>query len=67
MIGLLLEGGDYLWLILLMLLLAFGIPIILVILGIVLRNKNKKASKYLLIAAVVYVLIGLGVCGSMML
>ncbi|MEL0455359.1 hypothetical protein WJN01_03885 [Flavobacteriaceae bacterium SZ-1-7] len=67
MIGLLLEGGDYLWLILLMLLLAFGIPIILVILGIAFRNKNKKASKYLLIAAVVYVLIGLGICGSMML
>jgi len=52
--------------ILLMLFLAFGVPLILIITGIALRNKNKSASKKLLIAAVVYVLIGLGVCGALL-
>ncbi|WP_370477347.1 hypothetical protein [Tamlana flava] len=67
MISLLLEEGGYFLLALLLLLLAFGIPLILIFLGIALRNKNTKASKYLLISAVVYVLIGLGICGSTML
>ncbi|WP_248724532.1 hypothetical protein [Seonamhaeicola sp. ML3] len=46
---------------------AFGVPLILLISGVALRNKNKKKSKNYLIAAVVYVIIGLGICGSMMI
>ncbi|WP_111308683.1 hypothetical protein [Confluentibacter sediminis] len=63
---LLIEVNDLGWLILLMLFLAFGVPLILIITGIALRNKNKSTSKKLFIAAVVYVLIGLGVCGVLL-
>ncbi len=54
-------------LILVWLFVAFGVPLILLITGIALRNKNKKKSKGFLIATVVYVLIGLGICGSLMI
>ena len=64
---LLIDGGNYLGAIILVLFIMFGVPIILTIIGISLRNKNKKTSKTLLIIAVVYVLISLGVCGSLML
>ncbi len=64
---LLIEGDALLWGILLLLFLAFGVPIILLIIGIALRNKNKQKSKGFLIAAAVYTIIGLGVCGSMMI
>jgi hypothetical protein len=61
------NDGGYLLAILIGLLIAFGLPIILAIIGIAIRNKNKKASKILLISAVVYTLIGLGICGSLMI
>lgn len=35
--------------------------------GILLYNKNKKAAKVFFILAVVYLVISLGICGSMML
>ncbi len=62
-------GNDlgYLWIILLVLFLLFGIPIILLVLGFIKRKKNKEASKKLCIAALVYLLIGLGFCGSLMI
>lgn len=53
--------------ILLMLFLMFGVPLILLITGIALRKKNKKKSNGFFIAAAVYTLIGLGVCGSLMI
>ncbi len=64
MINLIVEGTGLIWGILLLIFLAFGVPLILFILGIALRNKNKKASKILLIIAVVYSLIGIGICGG---
>ncbi len=54
-------------LIIIWLFVAFGVPLILLITGIALRNKNKKKSTGFLIATVVYVLIGLGICGSLMI
>ena len=49
------------------LLVMFGIPLILTITGIAIRNKNKKTSKTLFIIAAVYAIISLGICGSMMM
>jgi hypothetical protein len=63
---LMINDGGYLIAILLGLFIMFAIPVILFIIGLALRNKNKKASKTLLIIAAIYVLIGLGICGSMM-
>ena len=54
--------------ILLILLIMFGIPIILAIIGAVQWSRGKKkAAKVLFIIAVVYLLISLGICGSMMI
>lgn len=63
---LMINDGGYLIAILLGLFIMFAIPVILFIIGLALRNKNKKASKTLLIIAAIYVLIGLGIYGSMM-
>ena len=67
MTSLLLESDALGMYILLMIFLAFGIPIILLIIGIAIRPKKKKASNIILIATAIYALIGLGVCGSMMI
>jgi len=62
----LLIGGDaFAWTILFLMFLAFGVPIILLIVGLILWKKNKKASKVILISTAVYALIGLGMCGIM--
>ena len=62
-------GNDlgYLWIILLVLFLLFGVPILLLILGFTKRKNNKEVSKKLFIAAIVYLLVGLGFCGSLMI
>jgi hypothetical protein len=45
----------------------FGIPIILGIIGLVYRaNGKKNTAKVLLIISGIYLLISLGICGSMM-
>lgn len=43
----------------------FGPAILLAIIGLGIRKKYKKASKILFILAVLYVIVGLGICGSM--
>ena len=43
----------------------FGPVILMVISGLVIRKKNKKAAKVLFILAAIYVIISLGICGSM--
>ncbi len=63
---LLIEGGNYLGIFLLVLAIMFLPPLILLIIGLVIRVKNRKTSKILIILSVVYLLISLGVCGSMM-
>jgi heme O synthase-like polyprenyltransferase len=62
-------GNDlgYLWIIILVLFLLFGVPIFLLILGFTKRKNNKEVSKKLFIAAIVYLLVGLGFCGSLMI
>ena len=44
----------------------FGPAILLAIIGFAVLKKNKKAAKVLFILAAVYVIVSLGICGSMM-
>jgi predicted membrane protein len=54
--------------ILMVLLIMFGPPLMLLLVGIGLRVKEKKkAAKVLFILAALYLLISLGICGTMML
>jgi hypothetical protein len=63
----LLIEGDYTMVFVFVLGIMLGVPLILTIIGISCRNKHPKTSKVLFIIAGVYLLISLGVCGSMML
>ncbi len=66
----LLEGNmdDLGLFILLILFFGFGVPIILAIIGAVFyANKKRKTSKVLFIISVIYLLISLGICGSLMI
>lgn len=67
MIGLLLESDALGWYILLMICLIFGLPILLLIIGIAIRSKNKKVSNIILITVATYAIIGLGICGALMI
>ncbi|WGH74321.1 hypothetical protein P8625_09350 [Tenacibaculum tangerinum] len=60
-----LELGNLTGIFIAVLLIMFGPPVILAIIGAAIKNKNKKASEIMYILAVVYLVIGLGVCGSM--
>ena len=55
-------GNEIFFLLFLML---FGIPILFIIIGALLKKKYKVASKVFFILAILYVVIGLGVCSSM--
>lgn len=43
-----------------------GPAIIMTIIGFAVLKKNKKAAKVLFILSAVYVIVSLGICGSMM-
>ena len=45
----------------------FGPAILLAIIGFAVLKKNKKAAKVLFILATIYVIVSLGICGSMMM
>ena len=62
-----LEVGNLDGLLVLILANMFGPAIILAIIGFAVLNKNKKAAKVLFILAAVYLIISLGICGSMMI
>ncbi|GAA3592031.1 hypothetical protein Q4Q39_05370 [Flavivirga amylovorans] len=64
---LVINGDGLIWIFLLLFFLAFGVPILLAIVALAIRNKNKRVSKVLLIIAAVYALIGLGICGISMI
>lgn len=62
------EVGNLDGLFVLILLIMFGPAVLLGIIGVVLMGKNKKkGGKVFLILAGVYMLISLGVCGSMII
>lgn len=63
----LLEGNmDLTALVFVMILIMIGPPVLLTIIGFVVRKNNPVASKILFILATVYLLVGLGICGSLM-
>lgn len=62
-----LEVGNLDGLILLIIAIMFGPAILMAIIGFAVLKKNKKAAKVLFILAAVYVIISLGICGSMMM
>ncbi|WP_298492778.1 hypothetical protein [uncultured Algibacter sp.] len=64
--NILLESAALGWYIILLIFLVFGLPTILLIVGIAIRQKKKKTSNVLLIITAVYAIIGLGICGSLM-
>lgn len=63
----LLEVGDLTGLILLILFIMAGPPIILTVIGFSTKRNNPGTAKVLFILAAVYLIIGLGICGSMMM
>lgn len=65
--SLLLESDALGRYILLMICLVFGVPILLLIIGIAIRPKNKKASNIIIIIVATYAIIGLGICGALMI
>ena len=61
-----LEVGNLDGLIYLILVIMFGPAALLAIIGFAVFKKYRKAAKVLFILAVVYVIVSLGICGSMM-
>ncbi|MCM4165375.1 MULTISPECIES: hypothetical protein [unclassified Arenibacter] len=62
-----LEVGNLDGLVVILFLIMFGPAILLLVIGFILRSKQKKkASKILFILAGVYMLVSLGVCGALM-
>jgi hypothetical protein len=62
-----LEGNmDLSGLIIILVLIMVGPPILLTIIGFAVKKNNTKAAKVLFILAALYLLIGLGICGSLM-
>ena len=61
-----LEVGGLGGLVVILVLIMIGPPILLTIIGLVINKNQPKAAKVLYILASVYLLIGLGICGSMM-
>lgn len=61
-----LEVGGLGGLVVILVLIMVGPPILLTIIGLVINKNQPKAAKVLYILASVYLLIGLGICGSMM-
>lgn len=57
-----LEVGDLSGLFAIIILIMFGPPLLLVIIGFSVRKKNKEAATVLFILAALYVLVGLGMC-----
>ena len=61
-----LEVGGLGDLVVILVLIMIGPPILLTIIGLVINKNHPKAAKVLYILASVYLLIGLGICGSLM-
>lgn len=66
--SLVLEVGNLDGLIILILMIMLGPPILLAIIGFILRmTKNPKAGKVFFILSGIYLVVGLGICGAMIL
>ncbi len=61
-----LEVGGLGGLVAILVLIMIGPPILLTIIGLSINKNQPKSAKVLYILASVYLLIGLGICGSLM-
>lgn len=61
-----LEVGDLSGLFVILGLIMFGPPVLLAVIGAAIRKKSKTASKIFYILAVLYLIIGLGICGGIL-
>jgi len=59
--------GDYTAIAVIILGIMFGPPILFFIIGLSYRHKRPKTAKVFYIIATIYLLISLGICGSMMI
>jgi hypothetical protein len=57
--------ADYAGVVILVLLVMFGVPIIIFIIGGLIRKKYKIVSNILFIIATIYLIVSLGFCGGM--
>ncbi|TMM59027.1 hypothetical protein FEE95_06225 [Maribacter algarum] len=60
-----LEVGNLDGIVVLIVLVMFGPALLFLIIGLVIRKKNSKAAKVFYIIAGVYLLVSLGICGSL--
>lgn len=61
-----LEVGNLNGIVVMIALIMVGPPIVLTIIGLTLQKSTPKGAKVFYILAALYLLIGLGICGSMM-
>ncbi len=59
-------GDDFIWVVLLFLVIALSPAIIMTIIGFAIRRNKPKAAKVLFIVSAVYAIVGLGVCGALL-
>lgn len=63
-----LEGNiDLSGLVIILVLIMIGPPILLAIIGFSIKKNNSKSAKIFFILATLYLLVGLGICGSLMI
>lgn len=61
-----LEVGNLNGLFIIILIIMFGPPLLFATIGFFTYKSNRKSGKVLFILAALYLLIGLGICGSML-
>lgn len=62
-----LEIGNLNSIFILIIVIMIGPPIVLALIGFGVKKNNPRAAKILFILAAVYLLVGLGICGSLMI
>ena len=62
-----LEIGNLNSIFILIIVIMIGPPIVLTLIGFGVKKNNPRAAKVLFILAAVYLLVGLGICGSLMI
>ena len=62
-----LEIGNLNIIFILIIAIMFGPPIVLALIGFGVKKNNPNAAKVLFILAAIYLLVGLGICGSLMI
>ena len=60
-----LEGGNFDGILILILGIMFGPPLLFTIIGFSIKKYQPKSAKVFFILAAVYLIAGLGICGSM--